>query len=1233
MTGDVMAGTWSDLSNQPGVNIDTMLLLANGQVLSHEFQSNRWRTLTPSDTGDYGSGSWDTVESLPDNTNIPTSFGGPTNAPTFFASAVLGDGRVFVAGGEYNSTSSSSNDSLTAQIYDPRTGHWSAISTPTGWTGIGDAVSCVLPDGRLMLGQFNGSAVALYDPDLDLWTFTSAKGDSCSEETFTLMPDNTVVTVQCSNGNNAEKYVIATDQWVSAGTTPSTMPQACAGFVAEMGPAILLPTGKLLAVGATGNTAIYDPAQPVASAWTAGPTLTDAANNTSFPMDAPGVLLPNGKVLLAGSPSPPCNYPSPTTFFEYNSATNKALVVGSPSGASVSVFQTRFLLLPTGEVLYSNNSSTISLYKPDGAPKAAWKPTISDAPADLVHGHTYVLSGTQFNGLSQACSYGDDAQMATNYPLARITNTATNKVRYLPTSHHSTMGVATGSATVTTNITVPNDVQVGQYALAVVANGITSNPVNVNVVARDCFLIIDRSTYGQGEIQALIDNAGAPAVIDPGLYVVVEGFTPGELGIDSGNLASPPNTPAIPDPVAGLSMEFSGPVVPEDPALPNRPQRFTFPMRAKFADTSMFGFAASTETLPVTATITASGSAVTAAGAIELIKNPNPFILHGDIAHGYPWFLSTDIRVFQLKAGETRFATQVASSGDTHDAALNFIAQAISNLNSSPASAASMFDALPQDEDLSELALSPVDANGTRVYNFAVARVRYRDITAAQNVRLFFRMWPAQQTNAVYDAAHEYRTLTNTSGQKIPALGIRGDEIITIPFFATRRVDTRTVSMNTQTDDPNRRLTVHPDPLGGEIDLYYGCWLDINQPEDLLFPSRMAGGVPANLPDGPFTNMGTLFPIQQLVRSQHQCLLAEIAFDPDVIPPGSDPSSSDKLAQRNLTFVNVPNPGVLASRRVPQTFEIRPTPAGRPVGFPNDELMIDWGDVPAGSTGDLYLPDVAAADIIAIANQTNPAHRLTVADTNTVALPAAGISYVPIPVGPGGNLAGLLTVDLPAGIRKGESYTITVRQVTAVPVFNRKFRPAGRNAVPASELRGAAFGTGWRRVLGTFAVTIDVATKGALLPGEERLLSILRWMELAVPVESRWYPVFRRYVDQIAYRVRYMGGDPAAVGPTSDGNWQQHHLRHGKDHGRKPSGERRVRFAGKVASLGYDRFGDFTGFTLDTEDGQRRFHVTEPAMERVVQRAFANRIAMTVIVEEDDIDRPETILLTSPRTD
>jgi len=36
----------------------------------------------------------------------------------------------------------------------------------------------------------------------------------------------------------------------------------------------------------------------------------------------------------------------------------------------------------------------------------------------------YQLTGQQFNGLSQAASFGDELETATNYPLVRITNIA-----------------------------------------------------------------------------------------------------------------------------------------------------------------------------------------------------------------------------------------------------------------------------------------------------------------------------------------------------------------------------------------------------------------------------------------------------------------------------------------------------------------------------------------------------------------------------------------------------------------------------------------------------------------------------------------------------------------------------------------------------------------------------------------------------------------------------------------
>jgi hypothetical protein len=77
--------------------------------------------------------------------------------------------------------------------------------------------------------------------------------------------------------------------------------------------------------------------------------------------------------------------------------------------------------------------------------------------------------------------YGDDAQMATNYPLIRIINNASHHVFYARTHNHSTMGVATGNAKVSTHFDVPSDMETGASKLVVVANGIASKAVAITV--------------------------------------------------------------------------------------------------------------------------------------------------------------------------------------------------------------------------------------------------------------------------------------------------------------------------------------------------------------------------------------------------------------------------------------------------------------------------------------------------------------------------------------------------------------------------------------------------------------------------------------------------------------------------------------------------------------------------------------------------------------------------------
>ena len=137
------------------------------------------------------------------------------------------------------------------------------------------------------------------------------------------------------------------------------------------------------------------------------------------------------------------------------------------------------MMLPSGQVLVSGNQ--VQLYNPTGTYLPAWAPTISASPGTITRGSTYSISGTQFNGLSQAASFGDEFETNTNYPLVRITNKASKHVFYARTHNHSTMGVATGTAIVSTNFDVPAAAETGASTLEVVANGIPSATVTVTV--------------------------------------------------------------------------------------------------------------------------------------------------------------------------------------------------------------------------------------------------------------------------------------------------------------------------------------------------------------------------------------------------------------------------------------------------------------------------------------------------------------------------------------------------------------------------------------------------------------------------------------------------------------------------------------------------------------------------------------------------------------------------------
>jgi hypothetical protein len=462
VTGAALAQTLTALRHQPPDGVIISYQLTDGTVMVQGSNYSDWWKLTPDITGSYINGTWTQLASLPSG-----------YAPYANASAVLADGRLIIEGGEYNF----GNFVLTnmGAIYDPVANTWTTVTPPKGWDYIGDSPSVVLPNGNYLIGNKLTKQMRELDPKTMKWTTVSSKGkkDFNAEEGWTLLADGSILTADVKDAPNSEIYTPSAKEWVTAGSTivdlHSPSPDGCLHYgpggtlcyypPGEIGPQILRPDGTVFVTGSytkddgPGNTAIYD---SLTGKWAVGPDFPNDDNAG----DSFAVLLTNGNVLVEGD--------SGTSYvFDGTTFTAGPFTPGS------------LMVLPNGEVLVGGG--TTEVYTSAGTYQTSWQPTISTYPSTITRGSTYSISGTQFNGLSQAAAFGDELQTATNYPLVKITNSSTHHVFYARTHDHSTMGVATGTTTVSTNFDVPSTMETGASTLVVVANGIPSAAVSVTV--------------------------------------------------------------------------------------------------------------------------------------------------------------------------------------------------------------------------------------------------------------------------------------------------------------------------------------------------------------------------------------------------------------------------------------------------------------------------------------------------------------------------------------------------------------------------------------------------------------------------------------------------------------------------------------------------------------------------------------------------------------------------------
>lgn len=686
-------------------------------------------------------------------------------------------------------------------------------------------------------------------------------------------------------------------------------------------------------------------------------------------------------------------------------------------------------------------------------------------------------------------------------------------------------------------------------------------------------LILERSTFSQ-------DEATATPTFPAAIFVTVDGLKPSQFPHGGITTLSPSSTllmqwaPAI-NVGGGFPITITPTAVTsDDPSLSDRLQRLTFTYQVSFTGNA-FGFGGNAATVPVSASLTTSAvpAALTDMAWIELIKSANPFML--DLADGNStYWLSSDIKVFHVVAGDSFQGVTLPANANRADA-LTFLRTAVSSINSN------QFTLLPSTEAGSVLSVAAVTMSNPPklVYNFALARVRLSNAGGDANpVQVFFRTFVSQTTAALtyqLDGSDmPMEGYLQTSGATPVALaGTQngGTQWLSFPYFSAARME----PPNTQADPDNAKLVQAS--VGYRI---YGALIDNNLNDPYLTLTPVSGGSPVSLPT--------------IVMGEHQCIVTEVIYAGAPIPGGANPATSDKISQRNLAISTVANPGLSASRIAMHTFEIEATPAAITSALPPDELLLTWSKtIPSGTYLNLYIPSWNAQDVVDLADRLYARHDIRAIDANTIEIPAGGDRYVPIPMSLR-RQTGVLSVQLPLGIRKGQRFDVSVQQITnrerAAKVLSprtEKITLQKANELLASQsshaskrtkvtraakgvfdlgnrqtlvtdlsvidgagdyalvithpdpklVEAAQLNSGrWRTPIGAFQLGIPVSTREDMLPYHLQLLSIMSWRVEHLDRKSPWYLTMVHYLELLIAKVQALGGNPYTVPPTSDGN-------------------------------------------------------------------------------------------------
>jgi hypothetical protein len=452
------SATFTPLANPNPGETEAMWLMQDGTVLAAVAGGATLSRLAPDTSGSYVNGTWSSAGSL-------------LYAPDFFASQVMSNGTLVVCGGE---TCSYGQECASCQLYDPfatpSSTNPATLVSPPGWTNIGDAPSSILPNGQMLMGNIDGNTnqAAVFDPATMSWSIV--RGSSDQEEGYVLLQTGDVLTANVSY-QTSMRYSPGSTGFVADGNVP-VMLGAPESTGQEIGPGITLADGRVIWFGASGHTAIYTATVAGQSgSWQPGPDLPIVSGLQLIADDSFAVLEPTGRVLLSVSDSTRAAH-----LVEYDPILNAFAVISPNVTPEAWTNRAPLLLLPNGHALFSAVDSGWYDVQFSGTPVSA--PAITAFPSMVTRGTTVTLAGTQLCGLSQVSTMGDDNQQDENYPLVRVSGAG--GTTYLRAHDVSTRSIAPNQPG-TVSVDVPANLTPGSYSLEVVAMGIGSSPVTVQV--------------------------------------------------------------------------------------------------------------------------------------------------------------------------------------------------------------------------------------------------------------------------------------------------------------------------------------------------------------------------------------------------------------------------------------------------------------------------------------------------------------------------------------------------------------------------------------------------------------------------------------------------------------------------------------------------------------------------------------------------------------------------------